>query len=180
VCIVGGANSAGQGALFFARTARKVTMLVRASGLRKSMSQYLIERIEATPLIEVVTGVEVACVGGSTHLERVVIRRTGTGEESTVAAAAMFIFIGTAPRSEMVAGLVARDEQGYILTGPDVPPADRAASWGLDRDPFLFETSLPGVFAAGDVRAGAGRRVATAVGEGSAVVHSVHRYLETV
>jgi thioredoxin reductase (NADPH) len=180
VCIVGGANSAGQGALFFARTARKVTMLVRASGLKNSMSQYLIDRIEATPTIEVVTGVEVACVRGSSRLEHVVVRRADTKEESTMAAAALFIFIGTAPRSEMLASLVARDEQGYILTGPDVPRTGQSTRWTLERDPLLFETSLPGVFAAGDVRAGASRRVATAVGEGSAVVHSVHRYLETV
>ncbi len=181
VAIVGGANSAGQGALFFARYARKVTMLVRAGGLEKSMSQYLIDRIAATPEIEVRTGVEVTAVEGTEHLECIALRTVGTDETSALRAAAMFVFIGTAPRSEMVAGVVVRDEKGYIPTGPDVPRADAdPAGWRLDRDPFLFETSVPGIFAAGDVRAGANRRVAMAVGEGSSVVHSVHRYLETV
>jgi thioredoxin reductase (NADPH) len=180
VAVVGGANSAGQGALFFARTARTVTMLVRASGLEKSMSQYLIERIAATPNIEVLTGVEVTSVDGTEHLEGIQLTRTGAGA-CTLRAAAMFVFIGTAPRSEMVAGLVVRDEKGYVPTGPDVPRAEAdPAGWRLERDPFLFETSVPGIFAAGDVRAGANRRVAMAVGEGSSAVHSVHRYLETV
>jgi thioredoxin reductase (NADPH) len=181
VAVVGGGNSAGQGALFFARSTRKVTLLVRTDGLKASMSQYLIDRIKATSNIEVVTGVEVARVQGTTHLEAIIARNIDTQAECTLRSAAMFIFIGTAPRSEMVAGLVARDEKGYILTGPDVTRADcKDVAWGLDRDPFLFETSVPGVFAAGDVRAGANRRVAMAVGEGSAVVHSIHRYLETV
>ncbi|HSC29225.1 MAG TPA: NAD(P)/FAD-dependent oxidoreductase, partial [Vicinamibacterales bacterium] len=180
VAVVGGANSAAQGALFYARSARKVTMLVRAHALRKSASQYLVDRIAATPNIDVVTGVEVACVHGTDHLEEIVIQTVDTGATSTLEVAGMFIFIGTAPRSEMVADLVARDDQGFVLTGPDVPRTDGQTIWRLDRDPFLFETSVPGVFAVGDVRAGAYRRVAMAVGEGSAVVHSVHRYLETV
>jgi len=181
IAVVGGANSAGQGALFFARYARKVTMLVRAGGLEKSMSQYLIDRIAATPDVEVLTGVQVTGVEGAEHLECIALRKVGTDETSALRVAAAFVFIGTAPRSEMVAGLVVRDEKGYIPTGPDVPRADAdPAAWRLDRDPFLFETSVPGIFAAGDVRAGANRRVAMAVGEGSSVVHSVHRYLETV
>jgi thioredoxin reductase (NADPH) len=180
VAVVGGANSAGQGALFFARSARRVTMLVRAKELKKAMSQYLIDRIEATPNIAVLTDVEVASVGGTDHLEEVVIRRADTGEATSLRLAALFIFIGTAPRSEMVADLVARDDKGFVLTGPDVARRDGRNTWPLERDPLLFETSVPGVFAAGDVRAGANRRVAMAVGEGSAVVHSVHRYLETV
>ena len=181
VCIVGGANSAGQGALFFTRYARRVTMLVRAPALGPSMAQYLVDRIKVTSNIEVLTRVEVAAVCGTGRLERIVVRNVDTAEETAVGAAAMFIFIGAAPRSEMVAGLVERDEKGFILTGPDLPRTERGPrGWTLDRDPFLFETSVPGIFAAGDVRAGASRRVATAVGEGSASIYMVHRYLETV
>jgi thioredoxin reductase (NADPH) len=181
VCIVGGANSAGQGAMFFARHAHKVTMLVRASGLAPSMSQYLVDRVTATPNIEVRTKVEVARVRGNGHLDGVVVRDIETGEEQALDSAALFIFIGAAPRSEMVAGVVARDERGFILTGPDLPRTVRGIpGWTLERDPFLFETSVPGVFAAGDVRAGASRRVAAAVGEGSAAIFTIHRYLETV
>jgi thioredoxin reductase (NADPH) len=181
VCVVGGANSAGQGALFFARYARRVTMLVRAESLAKLMSQYLIDRIGATDNVDVRTGVRVVAVRGDTHLEQVVVQCIDTREDTEFPWAALFIFIGTAPRSEMVAGLVARDEKGFILTGPDLPRTDgRFSGWTLDRDPFLFETSVPGIFAAGDVRAAANRRVAAAVGEGSAAVHSIHRYLETV
>jgi thioredoxin reductase (NADPH) len=181
VCIVGGANSAGQGALFFSRYARRVIMLVRARGLEESMSQYLIARIGATENIEVITGVQVAAVQGTGHLERVVVKNVETAQERVLDVGAMFIFIGVAPRSEMFAGFVARDESGFILTGPDLPRKDgRPVGWTLDRDPFLFETSIPGVFAAGDVRAGANRRVAAAVGEGSASIYTIHRYLETV
>jgi thioredoxin reductase (NADPH) len=181
VCVVGGANSAGQGALFFARYARTVTMLVRAQTLAASMSQYLIDRIAVTSNIEVLTGVELAGVCGQGHLEEVVIRDVSTGTERTLARTAAFIFIGAAPRSEIAAGVVACDERGFILTGPDLPRNGRLPEgWTLDRDPFLFETSVPGVFAAGDVRAGSNRRVATAVGEGAAAIHAIHRYLETV
>ena len=181
VCIVGGANSAGQGAMFFARYARKVTMLVHGKGLGPSMSQYLADRVAATPNIEVRTRVEVIGVRGNGHLDGVVIRDIASGEQQEIAAAAMFIFIGAAPRSEMAAGFVLRDERGFILTGPDLPRTVRGIpGWTLDRDPFLFETSVPGVFAAGDVRAGASRRVAAAVGEGSAAIFTIHRYLETV
>ena len=181
VVIVGGANSAGQGALFCARAARTVTMLVRGSNLKPAMSQYLIDRITATQNIEVLLHAEVARVEGNGHLDAIVVRDVRSGEELRRDAAALFIFIGTAPRSEWTAGLVARDDKGFIVTGPDVLRGNgRPAGWGLDRDPFLFETSVPGVFAAGDVRSGANRRVAMAVGEGSAVVYSIHRYLETV
>lgn len=181
VCVVGGANSAGQGALFMARYARRVIMLVRAAGLEKSMSQYLIDRIEATPNIEVMKGAVVTEVHGSTHLEEVVVQQRDSGETRTLPVAAMFIFIGAAPRSEMVADMVDRDEKGFILTGPDLPRTHgKPRGWTLERDPFLFETNVPGVFAAGDVRAGANRRVAAAVGEGSAAIYSIQRYLETV
>ena len=181
VCVVGGANSAGQGALFFARYARKVTMLVRASGLRPFMSHYLATRIEEAPNIEVLAGAQVVGVTGEGHLECVRLRHVGTGEEQELRSAAMFIFIGAAPRTEMLANVVERDEKGFILTGLDLnSPTGRPKGWTLPRDPFMFETNIPGVFAAGDVRSGANRRVAAAVGEGSAAIYTVHRYLETV
>jgi len=181
LCIVGGANSAGQGALFFSRYARGVTMMVRAGSLAKGMSQYLIDRIAATPNIKVVTDVEVTGVGGADKLERVLFRHSGASEESVLAVAAAFIFIGASPRTDMVAGVLARDDRGFILTGPDLPRSkSRPAGWRLDRDPYLYETSVPGIFAVGDVRAGSGKRVAAAVGEGSAAIGMVHRHLEAV
>jgi thioredoxin reductase (NADPH) len=181
VCVLGGANSAGQGALFFARYARHVTMLIRATNLAGRMSQYLIDRIAVTPNVEVLAGVEVCGVRGTTHLEAVVVRNVDTEEERVLDAAALLIFIGAAPRSEAFAGLVERDEKGFILTGADLRGANgRPRGWTLDREPLMFETSVPGIFAAGDVRAGANRRVAAAVGEGSAAIYSIQRYLETV
>jgi thioredoxin reductase (NADPH) len=181
VCVVGGANSAGQGAVFFARTARTVTMLVRGTGLEASMSRYLIERIAALPNVTVLTRVELCEARGNDHLEEVVIRHLDRGERSTVPCAGVFLFVGAKPHSERFADLVCCDEHGFIVTGPDLPrDGKHPRAWPLDRDPFLFETSVPGVFAAGDVRAGANRRVAAAVGEGSAAVYSIHRYLETV
>ncbi len=185
VCIVGGANSAGQGALFFSRYARRVTLLVRGNSLRKSMAQYLVDRIESTANIEVRTGWMVTAVHGTGRLEQIAIRRCinspENAEESVIEAAAMFIFIGAEPRTQIVSGLIEMDEKGYILTGPDLYRDGRhPRGWSLDRDPYLFETNVPGIFAAGDVRAGSSKRVATAVGEGSAAVGMVHRYLETV
>lgn len=181
VCIVGGANSAGQGAVFFARTCRRVTMLVRSTGLETSMSQYLIDRIAALPNITVVPRVTVTGAVGEGRLEAVTVRHEDSGEATTLPCSALFLFVGGAPRSEMVADFVQRDERGFILTGPDLPrEGGRPRGWNLDRDPLLFETSVPGVFAAGDVRAGANRRVAAAVGEGSAAIFSIQRYLETV
>jgi thioredoxin reductase (NADPH) len=181
VCIVGGANSAGQGALFFSRYARKVTMLVRAKALGPSMSRYLVERIEKTPNIEIINLVEVTSVSGEGKLEHVTLKQCETGEARTIDVSAMFIFIGVAPRSEMFASVLARDEKGFILTGEDLPRVSgRPRDWTLDRDPFIFETAIPGVFAVGDVRANANRRVAAAVGEGSAGIYLVHRYLATV
>jgi thioredoxin reductase (NADPH) len=178
VCIVGGANSAGQGALFFSRYADRVTMLVRAADLGAAMSQYLVDRIRKTANIAVRTEVQLTGVGGDGHLERVHVRDVRTGAEESIDAAAVFIFIGVAPRTEVFADLVCRDDKGFIVTGPDL--RGLSSGWPLDRDPFLFETSVPGVFAAGDVRAGASRRVAAAVGEGSAAIFSVHQYLRTV
>ncbi len=181
VCIIGGANSAGQGALFFSRYARSVKIIVRASGLSASMSHYLIERINATENVEVITRTEVVAVCGNGRLEQVVLRHIDTATETKLDASAMFICIGTSPRSEFAAGLVERDDKGYILTGPDLPRVNgKPSGWTLDRDPLMFETNVPGIFAAGDVRSGANRRVAAAVGEGSAAIFSIYKYLETV
>jgi thioredoxin reductase (NADPH) len=177
VCVVGGANSAGQGALFFSRYAKTVTMLVRAPELGAAMSQYLVERIRATPNIEVLTRVELTAFGGSGHLEHVCLRQVDTGESRALEAAAVFIFIGVAPRTDVLKGFVVVDEKGFIVTGLDLRGT---RAWTLDRDPLLFETSVPGVFAVGDVRSGSNRRIAAAVGEGSAAVFSVHQYLRTV
>ena len=181
VCIIGGANSAGQGALFFSRYARRVTIIIRAGGLSPAMAHYLVERINATENITVLARSEVAAVHGSSHLEQVVIRNLDTAQERALDAAAMFIYIGTAPRTEFVAGLLERNEKGYIVTGPDLLKSNgRPCGWTLERDPLMFETNVPGIFAAGDVRAGANRRVASAVGEGSAAIYSIHKYLESV
>jgi thioredoxin reductase (NADPH) len=179
--IVGGANSAGQGAVFFSRYVQSVTMLIRAESLRPGMSEYLVDRIEDSPNIGVIPEVEVIAVNGDQALEKVTIRNIQTGEEKLLDLAALFIFIGSQPHSEMAAGFVARDAKGFILTGPDLPRTDnKVPGWTLDRDPYLFETNVPGVFAVGDVRSGANRRVAAAVGEGSASIYMVHRYLTTV
>jgi thioredoxin reductase (NADPH) len=178
VCVLGGANSAGQAALFFSRYARKVTMLVRRPDLSPSMSQYLVDRVRATENIEVMTRVEVVAASGNGHLECVALRHVDTGEDGSIEAAALFVLIGVAPRTKALAGFVQLDEKGFILTGPDLRRENRG--WALDRDPLMFETSVPGVFAVGDVRANANRRVAAAVGEGSAAIFSVHQYLRTV
>jgi thioredoxin reductase (NADPH) len=181
ICIVGGANSAGQGALFFSRYVRKVTMLIRAPDLLPMMSQYLVDRIRSAPNIDVIGGVEVDSVVGTTALEAVVVRSVKTEELTTIPLSAMFVFIGVLPHTEAFAGILERDDSGFILTGTDLPREyGKPRGWPLSREPFAFETSIPGVFAAGDVRSGANRRVAAAVGEGSAAVYSVHRYLRTV
>jgi thioredoxin reductase (NADPH) len=182
VVVVGGANSAGQGALFFSRYCKKVTMVIRADRLGKGMSRYLADRIRETPNIEAIASAEVVDVVGDGKLEAVNLRVGESGETRSLPACAMFVFIGAQPRTELVAGLVERDDKGFIKTGPDL--GDREArlrlGWTLERDPYLHETSVPGIFAAGDVRSGSGKRVANAVGEGSATVSMVHRYLETV
>jgi thioredoxin reductase (NADPH) len=178
VSIIGGANSAGQGALFFSRYAQNVTMLVRAANLTASMSHYLIDRIQAAKNITVMTKVEVTAACGNAHLERIDLRHIDTGLQESLDIAALFVFIGVAPRTEMLAGFAYLDDKDFVVTGPDLRRAN--VGWTLDRDPLLFETSVPGVFAVGDVRAGASRRVASAVGEGSAAIFSVHQYLQTV
>lgn len=181
VFVVGGANSAGQGAMFFSRYARQVTMLLRGPALSATMSQYLVDRIQEAPNVEVRTNTVVTAVRGTACLEAITLRNVRTEEEHEVPAAALFIFIGQAPRTSMVAGLVERDPQGFILTGRDLMVnGERPRGWTAGRDPFLFETSVPGVFAAGDARHGSGKRVASAVGEGSATVSIIHQYLQTV
>jgi thioredoxin reductase (NADPH) len=181
VCIVGGANSAGQGALFFSRYASKVTMLIRAADLRPTMSAYLADRIRGVANIEVIPGVEVESVMGSNGLESVTVKAADSGERQTIASSAMFIFIGVKPHTEAFEGTLERDESGFILTAADLPQAHgKPKGWTQERAPFAFETNVPGIFAAGDVRSGANRRVAAAVGEGSAAIYSVQRYLRTV
>ncbi len=181
VLIVGGANSAGQAALSFARYARKVTMLVRGAALTEGMSQYLVVRIGDAANVEVLAHAEVVAAHGAGRLEAVDVVSGEARETRRLEATAMFIFIGATPRSDLAAGLVERDPGGFILTGPDLRTEGRLPrSWPLERDPFLLETSLPGIFAAGDVRHGSSKRVAAAVGEGSAAVGMVHKYLETV
>jgi thioredoxin reductase (NADPH) len=178
VAVVGGANSAGQGALFFSRYARSVSIIVRAPGLSPKMSRYLVDRIATTGNIRVLSRVEVTQACGNGHLKKVVLRETDSCAARDLDVTAMFIYIGVAPRTERFAEFVGLDPRGFILTGPDLPRGDRA--WPLARDPLMFETSVPGVFAAGDVRSGANRRIAAAVGEGSAAIFSVQRYLLTV
>ena len=174
--IVGGANSAGQAAIYFAGVARSVTVLVRGAMLSSSMSHYLAERIERTPNIELRFNMAVEEVSGDDHLECLVLRNTATGERETVRTSALFVFIGALPRTEWLDGRITRDDKGFILTGPDVMKNRRPKNWRLDRDPFLLETNIPGVFAAGDVRSGSGKRVATAVGEGATAVMSIWQH----
>ena len=181
VFVIGGANSAGQGALFLARYADRVTILVRGDSLASSMSRYLIDQIDGTENIEIMVQSEVTAVEGDEKLESVTVRCRPSGEMKVIPADAMFIFIGAIPHTGFVSDLVEQDEAGFILTGPDLSrDGRRPRRWKLQRDPFLLESSMPGVFAAGDVCHGAVRRVATAVGQGSAAISMIHKYLETV
>ena len=181
VFVVGGANSAGQGAMFFSRYASRVTMLVRGPSLALEMSQYLINQIADTENIEVCTHTEVVEAHGEKRLEALTLKNNTTGQTEKVPAAALFLFIGAVPHTEMVASLVKRNKAGFILTGPDMFEDDgKPSGWTLKRDPYLLETSVPGIFAAGDVRHGAVRRVASAVGQGAIAVNLVHQYLKTV
>ncbi|HEV2777902.1 MAG TPA: FAD-dependent oxidoreductase [Actinophytocola sp.] len=177
VYIVGGANSAGQAAVFFSRHARRVTLVVRGSSLRSSMSHYLIEQLEDIKNIEVRTGTEIEQVHGADHLEKLTLR--GPDGSETVHTGHLFIFIGAAPRTDWLCTDIARDERGFIRTGPDLLlDGSRPPGWPLNRDPYYLESSVPGVFVAGDVRAESVKRVASAVGEGAMAVTLVHRYLE--
>jgi thioredoxin reductase (NADPH) len=181
VYIVGAANSAGQAALHLAQFARRVVMLVRGDSLDASMSRYLIERVEAAENIDVRFRTEVVRGGGGDHLEWLTLVDHTTGDEETVETNWLYAFIGALPRTEWLGDRVARDEHGFVLTGPDVAALDsEGVRWPLERAPFLLETSVPGVFAAGDVRRTSMKRVASAVGEGSSSVSNVHLYLETV
>ena len=178
VYLVGGANSAGQAALYFARYARSVTLLVRGASLQESMSQYLIDEIAATPGITVKTSMSVVEVKGEAHLEAITISNTASGETQELPTSALFVFIGATPQTDWVADVVERDEHGYILSGLDLlDGGHRPAGWTLERDPFLLETSVPGVFVAGDTRLHSMKRVASAVGEGAMSVRLVHVYL---
>ncbi|MGH9588887.1 MAG: FAD-dependent oxidoreductase [Terracidiphilus sp.] len=178
VLVVGGGNSAGQAAVYLSRYARDVEIVVRREGLRETMSQYLIEQIEKTPNIHLHTRTEVARVEGNGHVERVMLVSLEGGSDCAEEAEALFIFIGTRPRSDWLPAEVLRDDKGFVLTGRDLIAADGYARvWKEQRDPLVLETSVPGVFAAGDLRAGAMNRVASAVGEGSMVVRLAHEYL---
>ena len=178
VVVVGGGNSAGQAAVFLARTAGHVYMVVRADGLAATMSRYLIRRIEETPKIELLTDTEIISVAGNDRLETVEWRNIKTGETTKRSVSGLFSMIGAVPNSEWLQGCVACDGAGFIKTGTDLSREDlERAKWPLKRSPYLLETSLPGVFAVGDIRAGNVKRVASAVGEGSIAVSFVHQIL---
>jgi thioredoxin reductase (NADPH) len=181
VYVVGGANSAGQAAMNFSKYADRVVILVRGSSLASTMSQYLIDQIKATPNIQLWTHASVAEAYGETHLEEISVLCSDTNKVERVPASAMFIFIGALPRTDWLASVVERDERGFILTGPDlIRDGQRPKGWALDRDPFLLETNVPGLFAVGDVRHGSVKRVASGVGEGSVAVQFIHQYLSKV
>jgi len=179
VYVVGGANSAGQAAVYLARGARSVTILVRGESLTQSMSYYLIQQIEGIENIRVRTCCEVVEAHGHKQLEQITLQDKNTGQRETVDAGWLFVFIGAAPRTDWLDGTVVRDERGFVLAGPDlVVDGALPTGWNLDRQPFHLETSVPGVFAAGDVRSESAKRVASAVGEGAMAVMLVHRYIE--
>ncbi|MGC2696514.1 MAG: FAD-dependent oxidoreductase [Candidatus Angelobacter sp.] len=181
IYVVGGANSAGQAAMNFARYAERVVILVRGESLSSTMSQYLIDQIKETPNIQLWTHASVAEAHGDTHLEEISVLCSDTNKLERVPASAMFIFIGALPRTDWLAGVIERDDRGFILTGPDLLwEKTRPKGWALDRDPFLLETNVPGLFAVGDVRHGSVKRVASGVGEGSVAVQFVHQYLSKV
>jgi thioredoxin reductase (NADPH) len=181
IYVVGGANSAGQAAMNFAKYAEKVVILVRGDGLAATMSQYLIDQIQRTPKIQIWTRASVAEVHGDKRLEEISVLCSDTEKIERVPASSMFIFIGALPRTDWLAGLVERDDRGFILTGPDlIKDGQRPKGWTLERDPFLLETNVPGVFAVGDVRHGSVKRVASGVGEGSVAVQFIHQYLSKV
>jgi thioredoxin reductase (NADPH) len=178
IFIVGGANSAGQAAVYLSRYAKSVTLLVRAPSLAKSMSYYLIEQIDAIGNITVRVCTEVTETHGDSNLESLTLRDQNTGTTESVPAGCLFVFIGAAPLTDWLDGVIARDERGFVLAGPDL--GTEPEGWPLDRAPYHLETSVPGVFVAGDVRSESAKRVASAVGEGAMAVMLVHRYLEKV
>ncbi|MGE5251899.1 MAG: NAD(P)/FAD-dependent oxidoreductase, partial [Bacteroidota bacterium] len=179
VAVVGGANSAAQGALYLSRFARKVTVVVR--GRQPTASKYLVDAMLCNDRIEMLTATDLLEVKGKTVLEQLTVKNTDTGEIRTLDIAALFVFIGVRPQSQMVSDLVQRSDKGYVITGSDLlvdrkPPQ----GWTLDRVPYLLETSVPGIFAAGDVRYGTNHRVASAVGEGAIAYAMIKEYLKTL
>ena len=178
VFVAGGGNSAGQAAIHLARWADRVTVLVRGQALADTMSDYLIREINAAPNVDVTHRVEVVDGAGADHLESLVLQDRQSGALRSVPADALFVLIGSQPQTEWLGASVARDQWGFILTGPDLP-AGTGHRWPPGRSPLPLETSLPGVFAAGDVRRGSVKRVASAVGEGAVTIPQVHRYLHT-
>ena len=181
IYVIGAANSAGQAAMHFSKYAERVVLLVRGEGLANTMSQYLIDQIQRTPNIQIWTRASVAEVHGDTRLEEISVLCSDTNKVERVPASAMFIFIGALPRTDWLGGVVERDDRGFLLTGPDlVRDGLRPKGWTLDRDPFLLETNIPGLFAVGDVRHGSVKRVASGVGEGSVAVQFIHQYLSKV
>ncbi|HEY6444338.1 MAG TPA: FAD-dependent oxidoreductase [Candidatus Acidoferrales bacterium] len=181
VYVVGGANSAGQAAMNFAKYAERVVIAVRGASLSSTMSQYLIDQIKETPNIQIWPHASVSEVHGDTHLEEISFLCSDTNKVERVPATSMFIFIGALPRTDWLAGIVERDDYGFILTGPDlIREGKRPKDWAPDRDPFLLETNVPGLFAVGDVRHGSVKRVASGVGEGSVAVQFIHQYLSKV
>src|SRR5579862_9489661 len=181
VYVVGGANSAGQAAMNFSKYAERVVILVRGDSLSSTMSQYLIDQIKQTPNIQLWTHASVSEVHGDTHLEEISVLCSDTNKVERVPASAMFIFIGALPRTDWLGDTIERDDRGFILTGSDLIQAGkRPKKWSLERDPFLLETNIPGIFAVGDVRHGSVKRVASGVGEGSVAVQFIHQYLSKV
>ena len=182
VYMVGGANSAGQAAVHFSKYARTVTLVVRGDSLTKNMSHYLVNQINMTSNIKVLLNSKVVEVQGEDRLQFVTILNAQTGEQHTVDCSMLYIFIGAVPHTDALAGLVERDANGFILTGQDLiqDGRKRPRGWYLDRSPFLLETNVPGIFAAGDVRHGSTKRVATGVGEGSLAVQLIYQYLKSV
>jgi thioredoxin reductase (NADPH) len=181
VYVVGGANSAGQAAMNFAKYAERVIILVRGESLSSTMSQYLIDQVKETSNIQLWTHAGVAEAHGDSHLEEISVLCSDTDKIERVPASAMFIFIGALPQTEWLANFTERDERGFLLTGPDLLRDGRhTKGWTLDRDPYLLETNVPGIFAVGDVRHGSIKRVASGVGEGSVAVQFIHQYLSKV
>jgi len=181
VYLIGGANSAGQAALHFAKYAHRVTLLVRGDSLEKGMSQYLVDELKEQPTVRVWLNSSVTAVEGETQLERMTIVHSDTGETEIVPAKSLFIFIGASPRTDWLDGVVKRDKNGFILAGPSLMDSGkRPDGWPLDRDPFLLETSVPGIFVAGDVVHDSVKRVASAVGGGATAVMFIHQYLANV
>ncbi len=176
VIIVGGANSAGQAAIHFSSFAKKVTLVVRGPSLQKSMSQYLIDQIGERANIEVRTNSTVTGLEGESRLQQVAIKEPTKPQAERIPGQAMFVFIGAEPRTKWLSGSLKLDVDGFVLTGPEAKPE---SGWDLPRDPLPFETSVPGVFAVGDVRSGSMKRIASAAGEGANAVSFVHKYLAT-